>query len=115
VQVHKLYSIRHSECTVHVLAQTQRAFLPPNNYTVHIVYPTGLKNTRENRRRHNQVVEYAGKLTQSQNDAYAGKQMLSEADEYAKSRRHRHIEESGEEQTSLTNRRQYVQKDDVTD
>jgi len=98
-QVHKLHLVRHSECTVHVLVQTQCAFLPPNNYTVHIVFPSGLKNTRERRRRHNQVIEYAGKLTSSQTDAYAGKQALSQTDEYAQSRPHRHIEQSGEKQT----------------
>ena len=94
----KSHKKRHNECTVHVLVQTQWAFLPPNNYTVPIVFSSGLKNTRERRRRHNQVIEYTGKLTPSQTDAYAGKQVLWRTNEYAQT--HRHVEQYGEKQTS---------------
>jgi hypothetical protein len=109
-QVHKIYTLRHSECTAYVLVQTQCAFIPPNNCTVHLVFPSGLKNMRERRHRHNQVIEYEGKLTSTQTDAYAGKRILSETYKYVQSKRHRHIEQSGEKADFVTDRPKNVQK-----
>jgi hypothetical protein len=65
---------------------------------------------RERRHRHNQIIEYEGKLTSSQTDAYAGKRILSQTDEYAQSRRHRHIEQSGGKADIVTDGLKNVQK-----
>jgi len=65
---------------------------------------------RERRHCHNQIIEYEGKLTLSQTDAYAGKRILSQTDEYAQSRRHRHIEQSGEKADIVRDRVKNVQK-----